>query len=292
MGEVEGPYERGSINSDVTVVTANNMSDPVVIECMFTFYNPNKSRYRYELYIDVLDPTPVGRPPIRRMIDTMHYNDMTYNFTSDRQSATMCSQDSNKTCVAYHVFFGPNTPTLIAKCILKYSPFESFGTADAYEVCSSLTTMIIIPNYTHSTSELPYSTLQPSSTRSSPIIPTANLENDSANLSIAITTITFTLSLVFALCLPVGIIIILAGSLFLKYKRRQTDFTTKNKTFKNGFLFKLGDGDNNDLLSKLGDEIQEKPEQKVETSEFSTISTSAHCDVDEKLPGIISSHKN
>ena len=179
MGEVEGPYKYGSINSpsDVTIITRATRSDPAVIECIFTLHDSNKNRYNYyNLYIDIVDPTLVGRPPIRRMITTMHFDDIEkHDFFTERQSATMCSQDSNKTCVAYRVFVGPKTPTLIAKCILKYSPP---GPADTY-TCSSLSTMAIIANYFNSTSELPCSTIQPTSTNPS-IQQTASLSQKMA----------------------------------------------------------------------------------------------------------------
>lgn len=79
--------------------------------------------------------------------------------------------------------------------------------------------------------------------------------------TVILNTSTRTLELVSAVCLSVGIII--AGLLFLKYKRCKTDLSTENKTLKGGFLFKLEGGDNNDFLSKLGDDVEEKLEQKL-----------------------------
>lgn len=174
------------------------ISYPAVKESIFTFQDSNESRYGYEHSIDVLDPTPVGRPPIRRMINTMHSDNETFNFVTKRQSATIWKgiiiQDSNN--LTHFNFYSSKclktltlAGTLIpCNAILKYSPSESFDTAETDEA---------------------YSTLSITALQSG------------VNSLILITTIT--------------LVLVLAVCLFLRFKSRQTEFDIENN---NNLLFK------------------------------------------------------
>lgn len=163
MADIYGPYPENQTITNVAMVRATE-SDPAVIICRYRCYDQH---YNFYLGIDILDPKL--RRQIRRTIGSEH-RETKYNFTVVPSSIQTCDLSNIiETVRRYRIQIGSSdTPTLIAKCFVAYSPN---GISSSVR-CSNSSTLAVIPGYStpdHDPDSLSSNSLpQPSKTASSP----------------------------------------------------------------------------------------------------------------------------
>ena len=139
MANIIGPHLENQTPNTVETVRVTE-SVPAVIVCRYVCHDSNYERYNFDLRIDILDP----RLQIQEheIISTQNYENNEHNFRVTRLSHQQCSQTSNEAIAKYQIHIeSRDTPTLIAKCFVVYSPNAPSGLGSIR--CSNTLTLAI-----------------------------------------------------------------------------------------------------------------------------------------------------